>query len=229
MTDEQLEYYSDTWDETTRSCRKIVDEQMSGMYGDCAYQVSKIIGIPYGEKESMKKAFSLLGEYGAQGFAEGFASQSRLVYETAEGIGNLAQQAVRNVLDINSPSKVFRDIGGYASEGFALGIDGNAELAAKAARDMAEGALNSVDVDRRRLFEITSPADYDVNALIRTSAGHLHSDGYSEHDSGSLLNVPERWEFYLQLENGNALAAAVASPLDVINGRKIKLAERGHA
>lgn len=229
MTDEQLEYYSDTWDETTRSCRKIVDEQMSGMYGDCAYQVSKIIGIPYGEKESMKKAFSLLGEYGAQGFAEGFASQSRLVYETAEGIGNLAQQAVRNVLDINSPSKVFRDIGGYASEGFALGIDGEAELAAKAARDMAEGALNSVDVDRRRLFEITSPADYDVNALIRTSAGHLQSDGYSEHDSGSLLNVPERWEFYLQLENGNALAAAVASPLDVINGRKIMLAERGHA
>lgn len=229
MTDEQLDKYSDLWDETTKSCRDIVNEQMSGMYYDTAYQVSKMIGVPYGEKESMKNAFELLGEYGAQGFADGLASQSWLVHEAAANIGNLAKQAASSVLRISSPSRVFKEIGAYTAEGFALGIDSESKTAEKAARDMAEGALNSVDVDRRKLFEITSPADYDVNALIKTSAGHLQSDGYSEHDSGSLLNIPERWEFYLQLENGNALAAAVASPLDVINGRKIMLAERGHA
>jgi len=228
MTDDQLEYYSKTWDETASSCRKIVNEQMSGMYADTAYQVSKLIGIPYGEAESMREAYRLLGEYGAQGMAEGIANGAHLVHEASRGIADIAERTVRERLGIASPSKVFKEIGGYTSEGFALGIDGEAAQAAKAARDMAENAVKAVtDSERRRMFEVTGLADYDVNSLMQVQKEQLFDENPTQADIQS--SVPERLEFVLQIENGEVLARAVADPLDIINGKKITLAERGFA
>lgn len=145
MTDEQLEYYSQTWDETASSCRKIVNDQMSGMYTDTAYEVSKLIGIPYGEAESMREAYRLLGEYGAQGMAEGFRRSMWLVAEAGSGLAAIAERTVRERLGVASPSKVFKEIGGYTSEGFALGITAESDAASKASVNMVKSAIESAN------------------------------------------------------------------------------------
>lgn len=145
MTDDQLEYYSQTWDETASSCRKIVNEQMSGMYADTAYQVSKLIGIPYGEAESMREAYRLLGECGAEGMAEGFRRSMWLVAEAGSGLADMAERAVRERLGVESPSKVFKEIGGYTSEGFALGITAESDAASKASVNMVKSAIESAN------------------------------------------------------------------------------------
>lgn len=222
MTDDQLDKYSDLWDETTKSCRDIVNEQMSGMYYDTAYQVSKMIGIPYGEKESMKNAFELLGEYGAQGFADGLASQSWLVHEAAANIGNLAKQAASSVLQIRSPSRVFKEIGAYTAEGFALGIDSKAKTAKKASEDMVRSAIrsaNNVD-DKIAISAVRQQAT--ARALPDTSNTGMRSaiiNALAEYNSvGSGRGAKQPLVVYNMLD-GHVISKAVVE--DINNTTKL--------
>ena len=63
----------------------------------------------------------------------------------ARALALAAKNAMENVLQIASPSKVTKRLGGYFGEGFALGIEGQIESANRAAQRMADSAIGTID------------------------------------------------------------------------------------
>ncbi len=84
------------------------------------------------------------GKYLVQGFANGIYNNRYLASNAAGSMASLAVKRAKQLLNINSPSRVLMEIGGFFSEGFAIGIDDNAGLSEKASANMAENAKNGL-------------------------------------------------------------------------------------
>lgn len=61
----------------------------------------------------------------------------------AQGMASRAVTATREILDVNSPSRVFKRIGGSVVEGFALGIRKDTGLAVAAAEGMVSRVVEA--------------------------------------------------------------------------------------
>ncbi|MCL2420826.1 MAG: hypothetical protein FWD03_03135 [Defluviitaleaceae bacterium] len=78
-----------------------------------------------------------------QGFINGMTGMISRVREVVGDIASIATNTVRNLLGINSPSRVFANIGQQTGQGFINGICSMANKAAKAAQDMAKKATKA--------------------------------------------------------------------------------------
>ena len=85
--------------------------------------------------------FHSAGLNAAYGFASGIREGVYGVINAARYIAYQAVAAAENVLDENSPSKVFMGIGRFVSVGFAAGITDYADQAAQAGEDLANGPI----------------------------------------------------------------------------------------
>lgn len=74
-----------------------------------------------------------------QGLINGIRSQAGGVISAITGVASGAIDWAKNILGINSPSKVFKQFGEYVDEGFALGIDGAADGPAAAMSRVVDG------------------------------------------------------------------------------------------
>ena len=81
------------------------------------------------------------------GFANGISSGSVMdkVMGAAQAIANAAKSRLEKFLDMHSPSREMRKDGGHFGEGFALGIADKVKRVGNAAKDMAYGAMDSVN------------------------------------------------------------------------------------
>lgn len=79
------------------------------------------------------------------GFTQGIYNTSGRVTEAARSVANSALAIMKNVLDINSPSKATRRFGYSFSEGFAQGIEREGKQAVSAAENTAREAVEALE------------------------------------------------------------------------------------
>ena len=104
--------------------------------------------------------FYKCGDYLATGFTNGIKSNSYKAKLAAIDMAKLADQAAREKLGIESPSKVFKEIGGYVVKGFARGIENFSYLGTRAVESMSNDAIDSAS---KVLSNINAVLTDDVN------------------------------------------------------------------
>ena len=114
-----------------------------------------------------------IGEATAQGYITGMGDDSHLneINKNACNMGNVAINALKKILDINSPSKVFYKLGLFTIQGFINALrDGETDII-----DVAEGYMTKVI---NKIAEIAN-SDIDTQPTIRPVLD------LSDFDSGS--------------------------------------------
>ena len=106
------------------------------------------------------------GQSLANGFANGISANSFLAAAQARAMADAAEQAARDALDINSPSKVFDKIGRRVPEGFANGIGRFGGLVRNSIGSMTSTAMDETKTALARLGRYIN-SDMDVNPTIR--------------------------------------------------------------
>lgn len=93
---------------------------------------------------SYDQSFLAAGKYLATGFNNGMMSMANTIANTAGYLGYIAAKAIRNYLNINSPSRVFAEIGEYTVLGFAKGIEDNEYTAVDSINTMGEALVDAM-------------------------------------------------------------------------------------
>ncbi len=78
-----------------------------------------------------------------QGLIDGVTGAAGKLIDAVKGAVDDAVQAAKNLLGIESPSKVFRGIGQYSMQGAALGVDDDAHLLQESTEDAMRGMVSS--------------------------------------------------------------------------------------
>lgn len=82
-----------------------------------------------------------VGKQIIEGLISGVKSMARSVVKSVQGVVGDAIEAAKNLLDINSPSRVFMEIGEFTGEGFQIGIDSMLNDIQKASERMSEASI----------------------------------------------------------------------------------------
>lgn len=106
-------------------------------------------------------SFEDMGEQIMQGLADGLLKAGDAVVDTAKSVIGRIPDSAKNLLQINSPSKLFEGYGEYIDMGLAIGISNNADLPAE--------AMTSVSSELSTSYEPVE-ADVSVNS---ESAGDI--------------------------------------------------------
>lgn len=114
--------------------------------------------------DTLKMGLYADGQYLVDGFREGIESRAMDVAKAAAMVAQKADNAVRETLDIHSPSRVFRAIGEFVDLGFAQGIDGYAGKVTNSATSVANNVISSVGDALNNIPEID--ANMDINPVI---------------------------------------------------------------
>jgi hypothetical protein len=104
-----------------------------------------------------------IGQYAAQGLAEGITSKINEIAAAATAAAVAAKVAAMAALDEESPSKVFRQIGQYVSIGMALGIEDETGTVADASEAAAVTSINTVS---DLVSAISDIIDEDIDPTI---------------------------------------------------------------
>lgn len=112
------------------------------------------------------QSFYNVGAYLADGTAAGVKAKTALAVRAVITMVNSMEQAARDALDINSPSKVFRAIGVGVPEGFAQGVGMLGTVVRSSAENMAKSSIDTVSRSIARLSNIVE-SDIDAQPTIR--------------------------------------------------------------
>lgn len=150
-----------------------VDSSMSKMREESAQLLDDLIDLPGYERNEIREAYEMLGNYATEGYAEGIRNGSS---EINDAVRMAIQDAIREaerVQDSHSPSKVFAKLGGFVSEGYALGIEEEANEASRASTNMVRQAIKSAnrETERAELSAIEQAAMSTSPMVSSSSAG----------------------------------------------------------
>lgn len=150
-----------------------VDSSMSKMREESAQLLDDLIDLPGYERNEIREAYEMLGNYATEGYAEGIRNGSS---EINDAVRMAIQDAIREaerVQDSHSPSKVFAKLGGFVSEGYALGIEEEANEASRASTNMVRQAIKSAnrETERAELSAIEQAAMSASPMVSSSSAG----------------------------------------------------------
>ena len=101
-----------------------------------------------------------------QGFINGIKSMATSVIDSVTGVVGGAIDWAKNLLDINSPSRVFEEIGQYVGEGFVVGIDSYSDKVGDSAGELAESVIRNVKDPLSNIYKLLDD-NIDVNPTIR--------------------------------------------------------------
>ena len=90
-------------------------------------------------------SFEDMGEQIMMGLADGLLKAGDAVVDTAKSVVGRIPESAKNLLQINSPSKLFEGYGEYIDMGLALGISNNADLPAEAMTSVSSELLTSYE------------------------------------------------------------------------------------
>lgn len=139
-----------------------------------------------------------VGEYLIAGMAAGMGDAT-VVKDAARRAIDEAIWAAEDEAGIASPSKAFAEIGRYMSQGLAVGIGDDADVASRAARDMADVAQRAAWMSARTM-----------SRPMVVSGGLTRSDLM---DAVSNVNVRDRQELAVYID-GRQLTSAIAGRMD---------------
>lgn len=106
--------------------------------------------------------FYSAGSYLVTGFKNGISENSYKAAAKAKAMAKAAEEAAREQLKINSPSKVFRAIGSGVPEGFAQGISMFGSAIKKSTESMGNTAISNAQDSLSRLSRVLG-SDIDLN------------------------------------------------------------------
>ena len=114
---------------------------------------------------SYYSTFYSAGRYLVQGLANGMRDNSWIASAAARKVAADAEQAARNELGVESPSKVGIEIGKYFDQGLGLGIERNVKLVSAASE---KAGSTAIDAMRTAISGISSVmnSDLDYNPTI---------------------------------------------------------------
>ena len=160
------------------------------------------------------------GKYLVQGFASGISENTYLATAKAEAMANAAEQAARDALDINSPSRVFRKIGSGVPEGFAQGISMLGSGIKHSVASMSDTAINGTKNAISRIADAIN-TDIDAQPAIRpvldlsdieSGAGYLNgmfSNGLTMGVSSNLRAISSGMNAKIQNGTNNDIVSAI--------------------
>ena len=142
---------------STDSNKSVIASELQTVASNAATEV---------QNSSVYDNFKAAGAHLAQGFADGIKSNSFAAQAQAAAMAKAAYESAKQVLDINSPSKVFRKLGTCIPEGFAMGIDKLGGDVKKSSVEMAKTAINGTSDAIRRVADLIN-SDIDAQPVIR--------------------------------------------------------------
>lgn len=127
--------------------------EAGGASAEMSQAISENTGKALDATETLKKGAEAnlsfdgynIGKAAIVGYANGMNDQKRYVISTASTIANAANKAMRNTLEIKSPSRVMKEVGGYTVEGFALGMEDSIGMVRQAADMLANSAVQTAN------------------------------------------------------------------------------------
>lgn len=122
-------YLGNAWNRMLETIRTKIQEVMEFFITLPRRITTALQNLP----ETLKQA----GRDMINGFKLGIQEMARNITRAAQDVAQGAIDGVKNLLRINSPSKVFMEIGGSVGEGMVMGIDKGAPGVAAAASSMA--------------------------------------------------------------------------------------------
>lgn len=122
-------------------------------------------------EKDFKIEASLIPKWIALGFQEGVTKWTGQIKQAGSRIGAILEQAVKDRLEIHSPSVVMIEIGHYVIKGLAEGIesDMSAEEAAKKKADNIVAAFQSI-FDRISTFKSTADLEFQLFEAMNQDA-----------------------------------------------------------
>ena len=195
MSDKELKKYSAKSKGIFDEMNDYVDRSMSKMKDSSAKLLADLVDLPSQNYYSMRTAYEVLGQYAADGYADGIQSRMSFVSATVNEMVIRGITAARLAQDSHSPSRVFRTLGGYVGEGYALGVADETYLAVQASENMVRSAIqsaskvdNSIDVSSLRKQTATQTVPDTSNmgmrsAILNALAEYASVDGKSTKQS----------------------------------------------
>jgi hypothetical protein len=128
-------------------------------------------------------SFTTAGSNLVDGFANGISANSYKAVAQAKAMAEAAEQAAKEALGINSPSKVFYKIGDYTGQGFINALAGYAKKAYKSATNMGDSAKSGLNDALNKAYDIihgdleTQPTIRPVLDLSSIEAGASRMNG----------------------------------------------------
>lgn len=110
--------------------------------------------------------FYAAGAYVVDGFAKGISANTYKARARAKAMANAAEEAAKNALDENSPSKVFYKIGDFAGMGFVNGLASYADKARDVSNEMGVSAKKGLKFAISRINDFIS-SDIETSPTIR--------------------------------------------------------------
>lgn len=147
--------------------KELIDNVKKGFNEKKAEVVNKAKEIIEAAKTAIlefKQKFVTVGTNIIQGVAEGITKGIETIKTAARNAAQKALTAAKNVLGINSPSKVFaNEVGKWIPAGMAEGISGNLKVVKNAMNDMIE--LGQNDLNNELDYKIKTNSFLNSNSL----------------------------------------------------------------
>ena len=115
--------------------------------------------------ESYYSTFYSAGRYLVQGLANGMSDNSWIASAAARKVAADAEQAAKDELGVESPSKVGIEIGKYFDQGLGLGIERNVKLVSAASEKAGSTAIDSMRTAMSGISSVMN-SDLDYNPTI---------------------------------------------------------------
>ena len=214
MTDAELKNYSDGYDSAYTKAREAAEKQMEGLRKSSARQIKGILQDAGNSEAKMRDAYEILGKQCIVGFTNGIGAARQEAIDTITDMSQALIDKTKEQLDIHSPSRVFKRIGVYIPQGMAAGIEDGSDAVERSASSMAAAAVNGAASVGSKPYTFAKPT---TGTTVTQTAKQ----------SGSA--TPSTAVFQIVLPNGAALGEFVAPYVDIANGARIIMKERGHA
>lgn len=110
--------------------------------------IKKIGEIRSGTKDEfvgLNDDMNVIGENAIEGLIEGMSDKESPLYSKAKEMALSIQQAIKDALDIHSPSRVMMSLGQFAGDGLANGLQNTTGSVIKKSKELASKAVNSIN------------------------------------------------------------------------------------
>lgn len=229
------------WLETGKELLTNVINGIGEMAGNLLDKAVEVVG---NAKEAILDQVGEWVDAGKQmvaGLIDGIGKKAGELVEKAKGVVSNAIDAARNLLRINSPSKVFRDMGYSVDEGFILGMERMSSKVASASASVASGLIDSAKGPLEQLADLMSGPIMDDPTItpvldlseIQNGANRLYSmlpDSERYSFSGNLqlagdASLSVNRDMKQKQENENAM---MSSLINAINGLSALIGTTGN-
>nr|UVY29432.1 MAG: hypothetical protein [Bacteriophage sp.] len=169
---------SSTWSNAWNSVKGFVSNIWNGITGAVRNGVNSVVNAVSGIKSKITGAFSGAGSWLVsagrnilQGLTNGITGAISAVLNTIKGVASKVVEAVKSVLGIHSPSRVFRDeVGKMIPAGLGIGVKKNERLAIRPVQSMVSDLLPVSLTTNPVTSAMSSPVALSDNSGPRVSA-----------------------------------------------------------